>query len=114
VTGTGGEGEGGGATALVQTDEVFLHTVESQNVIEADAELWRTFEKFLGGDPSAAWALVDVTHQPAQVLDGDGNPTGEWKLVSSARWRRDPDAPSPIRALVIADERPVLEELVKR
>lgn len=92
---------GEGASALaVTTDEQFLHTVSTANVIEADAALWSAFERFLGNDPPAAWALTEVTHKPAQVFDDEGNPTGAWELVSSGTWKRDPDVPTPNRQLV--------------
>ena len=85
----------------VQTDEQFLHTVKSANVIEADEALWSAFEKFLGIDPVAAWVLTDVTHEPHKVVDAEDNPTDQWELVSSGTWKRDPDVPTPNRLLVI-------------
>jgi len=98
VTSTTGGGESG---LPVQTDEQFLHTVKTANVIEADEALWSAFEKFLGIDPVAAWVLTEVTHQPQTVVGAEGNDTGEWQLVSSGTWKRDPDVPTPNRLLVI-------------
>jgi hypothetical protein len=107
-----GEIEGGGDAALdAKCDEEFLHTVVSQDVLEGWDALQSFFARFLGGDDPAAWVLVEVTHRPQQILDGEENPTGEWELVSSGKWKRDPEAPTPTRELVIAEELPTLDEL---
>lgn len=97
-----GELEDGGGP--VQTDEEFMHTVATANVIAADAALWTALEQFLGEDPVGAWQLVEVTHQPRPKSDEDGNPTGEWELISSGTWKRDPTVPTPDRTIVIAAE----------
>jgi hypothetical protein len=107
-----GADEGGGNAALdASCDEEFLHTVATQNVIEAWDTLQSFHARFLGGDPASAWALVEVTHRPTPILDEDGNPTGDWELVSSGKWKRDPETPTPTQELVIAETLPELEEL---
>ncbi len=100
----------GGQTALpiVTEPEEFRVTVESTEtggVLQADALAWELFERFLGGDPVNAWVLATMTHQPFQALDENGTPTGEWKLASSAVWKRDRNVPTPPRVLA-QTERP--------
>ena len=95
-----------GVPVRVQTDEEFQHTVATKDVLAADEALWASLEQFLGKDPVAAWVLIEVTHQPRPKTDAEGNPTGEWELISSGTWKRDPEVPSPERKLVIAAELP--------
>lgn len=95
----------GGEVGLpAQTDEQFVHTVTSSNVIEADEKLWAGFELFLGNDTLGAWMLIEVTHTPRPKVDADGNPTDELELVSTGTWKRDSEVPTPDRVVIIADE----------
>ena len=105
--------DGGGREAApdVSVDEEFLHTVSTANVLEAWDTLQAFHARFLGDDPGEAWALVEVTHRPAAVLDEDGQPTGDWELVSSGKWKRDPETPTPVVELAIVEELPELDEL---
>jgi len=51
-----------------------------------------------------AWVLVEVTHKPSPVVDEQGTPTGDWELVSSGKWKRDPDVPTPDRVVVVREQ----------
>ncbi len=108
------EDEGGGTALEASVDEEFLHTVVSEDVLAAWEALQAAFQQFLGRDNPGAWLLVKVTHRPSQKVDGDGNPTGEWELVSSGEWKRDPEVPTPGVAVAIADELPELSELERQ
>jgi hypothetical protein len=92
------------------TDEQFLCSVYSPNVIDADAALWKTLETFLGRDPVDAWTLVEVTHEPRQDRDEDGKPVGDPYLASTATFKRDPTVPTPPIPITIAQELPELPE----
>lgn len=83
----------------IETDEQFLATVLSGDVIEADAQLWELFERFLGVDPVTAWVLAEVTHTPE--VDEGGAYTG--RLKSTAVWKRDPKVMTPTKAVVFAE-----------
>jgi hypothetical protein len=102
---------GGAADPEAEVDEQFLHTVVSENVLAGWEELQSMHARFLGGDLPEAWLLVEVTHQPTQKVDAEGKPTGEWELISSGKWKRDPSAPTPAKPLQIAEELPELSEL---
>jgi len=118
LTGTGDGDDRPDAQANVVVDEQFLHTTTSANVMEGWEELQSFFERFLGDDVPGAWALVEVTHRPMQKCEpdetGEPKPTGEWELVSTGTWKRDPTVETPTRVLAIAEELLPLEELVAR
>lgn len=106
MTGDPHEGDDDHVAALpISADEQFRVTVETDDVLAGDAAAWALFERFLGGDPASAWVLAEMNHAPFQVLDENGIPTGEWKLASTAVWKRDPDVPSPPRVMA-QTERP--------
>ena len=85
------------------TDEQFKAAVVSDNVIDADREMWLLFERFLGDDPIDAWTLIEATHVP-QTDPQTGELTG--KLVTTAAWKRDPHAPTPDRVAPQQEETP--------
>lgn len=88
----------------IETDEKFLVTIVSPDIVTADREAWETLERFLGVDPVEAWKLVEMTHAPER--DEQGRMTGN--LVSSAEWKRDQSVETPPNLVIPAGiEEPV-------
>ena len=84
-----------------EVDEQFKAAVVSDNVYEADRELWLLFGSLLGNDPMEAWKLTEVTHVP-ETDPETGKLTG--RVISTAAWKRDPNHPTPDRVPVVAEE----------